>query len=70
MENEAMRDIAGALVVLAGVFLWSVGAHLTFTWIGHGDSSGPGNPTFVSLAGIVIVIAGFVVLFTKRHPPL
>jgi hypothetical protein len=63
-----MRDIAGALVVLAGVFLWSVGAHLTLAWIGRSDSGVAGNPTVVSLAGIAIVIAGFVVLFTKSPP--
>ena len=64
-----MRDIAGALIVLAGVVLWSVGAILAFVWLRSGESSGPGNPTFVSLGGIAVVIAGFVVLFRNRPPP-
>ena len=61
-----MGDIAAALVILAGAFVWIAGSTL-FSWKGREPLEiGPVNSIFMCWAGAAIVVAGIVVLFKRR----
>jgi len=66
-----MRDIAAALVVLAGAFVLStaVVAHIFLISNSRGlEDSGPANTQFVSVLGIAVIIFGGLGLGSKVAP--